>query len=95
MTVDWRIEGPPLAIIATMFALAVMAWPFAPAPRVESLLALPLLALAIYIFMRVLRRIDPPGHYNSTFGGSHTIIRGALLFLLAAMHALRVFRLLP
>jgi len=99
---NWRVELPLLLLIAAMFAGAIVAWPTAPARipvhwnvdgtvdgyggKVEGLLGLPLLALAIYLLMRFLPRIDPGRANYARFGGAYTAIRAGIVVLMAVLY---------
>jgi len=99
---NWRIELPLLLLIAAMFAGAIAAWPTAPAAipmhwnfdgsvdgyggKIEGLLGIPLLALAIYLLMRYLPRIDPGRANYARFGGAYTAIRAGIVVLMAVLY---------
>lgn len=103
MNTNWRIELPLLLLIAAMFAAAIIIWPAAPAGipvhwnvqgevdryggKVEGLLGLPALALAIYLLMRYLPRIDPGRANYARFGGAYTAIRAGIVVLMAVIYA--------
>ena len=100
MKTSWKIEVPQLVVIAAMFAAAALAWPTAPARipvhwninglvdryggRFEGLLLMPLVALAIYVLMLVLPRIDPGRANYARFSGAYTVIRITVLGIFAA-----------
>jgi uncharacterized membrane protein len=95
MKTNWRVELPLLLLMAAMFAGAIVAWPTAPARipvhwnvdgtvdgyggKVEGLLGIPLLALAIYLLMRFLPRIDPDRANYARFGGAYTALRAGIV----------------
>lgn len=99
MNTSWRIELPQIGLILLMVLLAVVTWPDAPdripvqwnlqgqvtryAGRAEGLLLLPALALAVYLFLLILPRIDPARANYAWFATAYTIIRVTLLSLLA------------
>jgi uncharacterized membrane protein len=101
---DWRIELALFALIAAMFAAALIVWPSAPSEipvhwnaagdvdryggKVEGLLGLPLMALAIYLLMRYLPRIDPARANYARFGGAYLAIRAGILVLMAGIYGL-------
>ena len=103
MKTNWRIELALLALIALMFAAAIIVWPAAPADipvhwnasgdvdryggKVEGLLGIPLLASAIYLLMRYLPRVDPLRANYARFGGAYTAIRAGILLLMAGIYA--------
>ena len=102
MKTNSRVELLLLLLIAAMFAGALMVWPGAPAEipvrwnvdgsvdgyggKIEGLLGLPLLALAIYLLMRYLPRIDPGRANYARFGGAYTAIRAGLVLLMAVLY---------
>jgi len=99
---NWRIELPLLLLIAAMLAGAIAVWPTAPARipvhwnfdgsvdgyggKIEGLLGIPLLALAIYLLTRCLPRIDPGRANYARFGGAYTAIRVSLVVLMAVLY---------
>jgi uncharacterized membrane protein len=101
---DWRIELVLIALIALMFAAAIVVWPSAPSEipvhwnaagevdrfggKFEGLLGLPLLALGIYLLMRYLPRIDPARANYARFGGAYLAIRAGVLALMAGIYGL-------
>ncbi len=101
MKTNWRIELGMLLLIAAMFAGALIVWPHAPdqipvhwnaggevdryGGKVEGLLGLPLIALALYLLMRFAPRIDPGRANYARFGGAYTAMRVGLQLLLAAI----------
>lgn len=102
MKTDWRIEGSMLALVAAMFALAVLSWSTAPdripmhwniagevdryGGRFEGLLLLPMFALGTYLLMRFLPRVDPGRANYAAFGTVYTIFRFAMLVVLAVVY---------
>ena len=98
----WRIEWPQWVIIAAMFALAAIVWRGAPdslpvhwglsgAPdrygnKVEALLMPPLLALGVYMLMLVVPRLDPGRANYANFRSAYTLIRYAVLLVIAAFY---------
>lgn len=101
---SWRTELPQWLMIAGMFVLAALSWPWAPdripvhwnlagevdrfGGKVEGLLAIPLATLGIYVLMIVLPRIDPGRANYPRFEGAYTIIRISLITLMAVLYAL-------
>lgn len=99
MKVSWIQELPQLGLIALMLVLAAVTWAGAPAQipvrwdlqgevtryggKAEGLLLLPALALAVYLFLLVLRRIDPHRANYPRFEGAYHVIRLTLLSLIA------------
>ncbi len=104
MKLSWRAEWPHWLLLAAMFALAAATWNGAPARipvhwnlagqvdrwggRFEGLLAIPLLALGIYVLMIVLPRLDPGRRNYEAFAGPYATLRLGLLVVLAALYAL-------
>jgi uncharacterized membrane protein len=102
MKTNWRIELPLLLLIAAMFAGALVIWPVAPdripvhwnfdgrvdgwGGKIEGLLGIPLLALAIYLLMRYLPRIDPGRANYARFGGAYTALRAGIVVLMAVLY---------
>lgn len=98
----WRREWPSWVVLGGMFVAAALAWLRVPermpvhwgidglpdryGGRVEGLLGLPIVALALYIGLRVLPRIDPRRANYAQFAGPYAIIRLATLSVLAAIH---------
>jgi uncharacterized membrane protein len=104
MKLSWRTEWPHWLLLAGMLTLAVAAWPTAPdripmhwnvagqvdryGGRFEGLFAIPLLALAIYLLMAFLPRIDPGRANYAVFAGPYATLRLLLLVVLAAIDVL-------
>ena len=104
MKTNWRIELALLALIAMMFAAALIMWPTAPSNipvhwnasgevdryggKFEGLLLLPLMALGIYLLMRFLPNIDPGRVNYARFGGAYTAIRTGVLLLMAGIYGI-------
>jgi uncharacterized membrane protein len=104
MRTSWRTEWPHWLLLAGMFALAAWSWPHAPdripthwnlhghvdgyGGRVTGLLALPLTALGIYLLFLWLPRIDPKRAGYADFAGPYSLIRLAVLAVMAALYAL-------
>jgi uncharacterized membrane protein len=99
---DWRIELPLMLMVAAMFAGAIAVWPIAPdqipvhwnvqgnvdryGGKFEGLVALPLLALGLYVAMRYLPRIDPGRANYARFLGAYAVIRASILVVMAAIY---------
>ena len=104
MKTNWRIELALVALIALMFAAALLVWPSAPSEipvhwnasgdvdryggKFEGLLLLPLMALGIYLLMRYLPNIDPGRVNYARFGGAYTAIRAGVLLLMAGIYGM-------
>ncbi len=104
MKLSWRTEWPQWALLVGMFALAASAWSTAPARipmhwnfagqvdryggRFEGLLAVPLLALAIYLLMIFLPRIDPGRANYDAFAGPYATLRLLILAVMAVIYGL-------
>jgi uncharacterized membrane protein len=103
MKVSWRTELPQWIAIAAMFAVAAWAWPRLPeripihwnihsevdgyGSKGVGLLLLPLIVLVLYVFMRLLHRIDPGKQNYAVFTGAFTAIRMTFVFFMAALYA--------
>jgi len=101
MRFTWRTEWPHGLLLAAMFALAASAWRTAPGHipmhwnlagqvdrhggRFEGLLAIPLLALAIYLMMVFLPRLDPHRANYAAFARAYATLRLLILVVLAAI----------
>jgi uncharacterized membrane protein len=103
MKADWRTEAPQWAILAAMFALALVSWTNAPdripvhwnvtgdidrSAGSSRLLALPLVALGLSSLLRFLPRIDPGRANYPRFATAYTIIRIVMLLVLAGAYSL-------
>ncbi len=102
MKIAWKSEVPQWIVLGAMFAGAAIAWPHAPGRipvhwnlsgqvdryggRFEGLLALPLLALGLYVLMLVIPRIDPGRANYARFRGAYNAIRIAVLAVLAVLY---------
>ena len=99
MKITWTTEVPQLGLVVLMLLLAAFTWPGAPdriavrwdfqgevtryGGKAEGLLLLPALALAVYLFLLILPRIDPGRANYSRFAGPYNVIRVTLLSLIA------------
>jgi uncharacterized membrane protein len=106
MKPSWRTEWPHWLLLAAMFALAATTWGSAPdripvhwniagqvdrwGGRFEGLLSIPLLALGIYLLMRVLPGLDPGRANYAAFAGPYATLRLAIVVVMAALYALLV-----
>jgi len=104
MRFTWRTEWPHGLLLVAMFALAAATWSTAPdripahwnlagqvdryGGRFEGLLAIPLLALAIYFMMVFLPRLDPHRANYAAFGRAYATLRLLILVMMAAICAL-------
>lgn len=104
MRINWRTEWPQWLLLAGMFGLAASAWATAPARipvhwniagqvdryggRFEGLLALPLLALGLYLLMVFLPRVDPGRANYQAFTGAYGTLRLGITALMAAVYGL-------
>lgn len=104
MKTDWRVETPQLAILTAMYVLALVTWPSAPdrlpvhwnwagevdryGGRFEGLLAIPMIASAVYLVLRFAPRIDPGRANYPGFRGTYAFIRIALLAVMAGLYVL-------
>ena len=110
MKLDWRTELPCWLMLAAMFSMAAASWSQAAARlpvhwgldfqpdryggRFEALLALPLVALLMYLAITFFPRIDPGRHHYASFAGAYLTVRLAILGFLLAIYVLmlRAFR---
>jgi uncharacterized membrane protein len=104
MKLTWRTEWSHWLLLAAMFVLAAATWGAAPdripvhwniagqvdrwGGKLEGLLAIPLLALAIYALMIVLPRFDPGRANYDAFAGPYATLRLGILVVMAAIYAL-------
>ena len=104
MRFTWRTEWPHWLLLAAMFALAAAAWSTAPdripmhwnlagqvdryGGRFEGLLAIPLLALAIYVLLIFVPRLDPGRANYAAFGPTYATLRLLILAVMAALYGL-------
>ncbi len=104
MKISWRSELAMWLLLAAMFTLAAVTWGSAPeripvhwnlreevdryGGRFEGLLGIPLLALAIYVLMPLLARIDPGRANYPGFWGAFTTLRLALVAFMASLYGI-------
>jgi uncharacterized membrane protein len=104
MRFTWQTEVPQWAILAGMFILAAITWGWAPdqipvhwnltgevdryGGKFEGLLAIPLMALGMYLLLLFLPRIDPGRANYARFAGAYTTFRIAILVLLALVYGI-------
>jgi uncharacterized membrane protein len=102
MKISWRTELAHWLLLAGMFVFALVAWPAAPARipvhwnfrgavdryggRFEGLVAIPLVALGIYLLLLFLPRVDPGRANYERFSGAYHTLRLALTAFLAAIY---------
>lgn len=102
MQIHWRSEIPHLVLIAGLFVVAAVAWPVVPdripvhwnfagnvdryGGKFEGVLAVPLMAAAMYVLMLFLPRIDPSRANYDNFRKAYGLIRFSLLAVLAAVY---------
>jgi uncharacterized membrane protein len=100
MRISWRVELPQVLLLVGLFVAAATSWPEVPEQipvhwgfsgavdryggRLEGLFALPLLALALYVLLLLLPRIDPGRANYASFKGAYGAIRLAVLVAIAA-----------
>jgi uncharacterized membrane protein len=98
----WWTEGPQWLVLLAMFALAAWSWRTAPervpvhwnadgqvdrfGGKPEGLLVAPVVALAIYVLMRVLPRLDPGRANYASFAGAYNVIRLTALAMFATIY---------
>ena len=99
MNTSWRTELPQLAIVAALFAWSALLWPIAPdslpvhfdlggnadrmGSKLEGLFAVPTTALAVYLILRFLPRLDPARENYASFMGVYSTLRLAVIIMLA------------
>ena len=99
MNTSWRTELPQLAIVAALFAWSALLWPTAPdslpvhfdlggnadrmGNKLEGLFAVPTVALAVYLILRFLPRLDPARENYASFTGVYSTLRLAVIIMLA------------
>lgn len=99
MKTSWRTELPQLAIVAALFAWSAFLWPIAPdslpvhfdlsgnvdrmGSKLEGLFAIPTVAVALYLVLRFLPRLDPARENYTSFAGVYSTLRLTLLVMLA------------
>ena len=92
------------AIVAAMFGWAAFAWSSAPeripmhwnlsgeidryGGRFEGMLAIPLIALAVYLGLTFLPRIDPGRENYATFAGAYTLVRVTLAAIFGTVYVI-------
>ncbi len=103
MRVSWRTEIPQWLLIGAMFVAAAVTWPTAPEQvpvhwniagqvdryggKVEGLLGIPLLTLALYVLLLALPRFDPGRRNYARFAGAYAVIRLGLVVVMAILQA--------
>ncbi len=92
-------EGVQIGLLVAMFVAAAIRWPSAPdripthwnaagqvdgyGGKVMGLLLMPLVALAVYLLLLAVPRIDPARRNYSAFAGTYLVIRVSVLGYLA------------
>jgi uncharacterized membrane protein len=103
---NWRMEVIQLLPIAAMFFGGVLCWPYAPdripahwnfegqvdryGGKFEGLLVLPLVALGLYVVLRVVPALDPGKENYQTFRRAYDAIRLTVTLFLAAIYTVGV-----
>ncbi len=106
MRFSWRTEWPHWLLLAVMFVLAATTWRVTPdripmhwnavgqvdgwGGKFEGLLAVPLVALGIYLLLLLVPRLDPGRDNYAAFAGPYATIRLATLLEMAAIYTLVV-----
>ena len=96
------LEVCTAAVLAAMFGWAALAWRSAPdgipvhwnlhgevdryGGRFEGMLALPLIALGVHLFMTFLPRIDPGRMNYANFAGAYAVVRLAVVAFIGAVY---------
>lgn len=95
------VELAQLSLIAALFLWSVLMWPSAPdrlpvhfdlngnadmmGSKLEGLFAMPTVALALYVLLRFLPRLDPARANYASFAATYGTIRVTLLVMAAAI----------
>lgn len=103
MKVNWKAEIPLIALIVGMWLAAAWMWPSSPGRfpvhwgpsgevdryggRIEGLLLMPAIAVAIYLLMLFVPRLDPGRMNYAKFAGAWYTMRASSLALLALLYA--------
>lgn len=103
MKVSWKTELPLLLVIAAMWVAVVAFWPSRPdripvhwgitgevdryGGKAEGLLLLPSMAVLLYLVLLFAPRLDPGRLNYPGFAGAYTVIRTAVIALLAVIDA--------
>lgn len=103
MRITWRGEAANLSILAAIAVVAAYGWVTLPdrvpvhwnasgqidryGSKLEGLLLVPLLAIALYAVLLVAPRIDPGRANYARFAGSYATMRLAILAFLAVVYA--------
>jgi uncharacterized membrane protein len=102
MKLTWKSEAVPLSVIAGMLAASAATWSRAPdrlpvhfdmqgnadryGGKAEALLAMPAMAVLLYLLLTFLPRLDPGRANYDRFVGAFRVIRLASLLLVAGVH---------
>ena len=102
MKFNWRVEALSWAMLGTMFIMALVSWPTAPdqipvhwglsgtpdrfGGKFEGLLGPPLIAVAVYLVLLTVPRIDPRRAHYDAFAGPYTIVRTAFVGLMFGLN---------
>jgi uncharacterized membrane protein len=106
MRFDWRLELPHWLLLGGMFALTAVVWPLVPeripvhwnlagqvdryGGKFEGLALTPLLALAVYLLLLFLPRLDPLRANYDRFAGTYALLRLGVTAVLAGIHVVLV-----
>jgi uncharacterized membrane protein len=106
MKTTWRTELPQWIVIAAMFAIAAWSWPHLPdripihwnfkgevdgyGNRFVGLLLIPLISVGLYLMFRLIYLIDPGRKNYASFATALSVIRMAILFMLAVVYGAAV-----
>jgi len=104
LSFDWRVEAPQLVVLAAMWIAAAVAWSSAPeripvhwniegqvdryGGRFEGLLLVPVMALAVYLLLMFLPRIDPGRANYPHFRTAYGVIRLAIMMVFGVVAAM-------
>lgn len=106
MKIKWRSEGMSLSLLLAMFIVAGFTWSLASdsipvhwgitgqpdryGGKFEGLLGIPLVALAIYLLLLFLPRIDPRRVNYDKFSGVYLVLRIVIVAFMAGIYTVQV-----
>jgi uncharacterized membrane protein len=106
MKPSWRVDLVQLVIIATMFAVGAISWPYVPerlpvhwnlqgevdryGGKLEGLFLLPLVTLGLYLLLLVLPLVDPGRRNYQNFKKAYNAIRIALVLFMTLIYGLSI-----
>lgn len=106
MKITWRSEVMGLSLLLAMFIVAGFTWSSAPSSipvhwgitgqpdryggKFEGILAIPLVALVIYLLLLFLPRIDPRRVNYDKFSGVYLLLRTVIVVFMAGIYTVQV-----